>query len=522
MSKPTNAAIVDLNGRKWDPFEVKGARGHVTYTEDKGEIHVPYGADPVSKTIQAHELAHVRYTSKVWPNCAASLKRLTALAKTTNAIVGYAEDMRITALAGRLGVKTLPTFGDRDDAVVIDRWVESFVGAGVPRDRVQRAIRFILGEHTSVVKTIGLDLRTLQQKDNAERYIAHCAGFIHSLLSKPPKPEAEDKPEDKGGDKGKGKADKPKSTPKADADKSPADAEEDSDEEKGDDSSSGDADDSSDAGSGDAEGDEAGDSDSSSVRAPEGEGEGKGDGDPTPGGGADGAEGDEDLDLSDLELPDIRDALVSSVPAPPNTEALIQRFQHTLDTADWIPVKSIKRMPLVRRAAQSRNRGRKLSEVGVALGSAYDAVSPNERRPFLAKRRGGVGGLTVLIDCSSSMHIDAGQLEHLLTAHPQGVVVTYNSLTYGPGQAEVRIIASHGRLAAQEDFRAGYSGNGCDGPVLEWLAKQTGERVWVCDGVITGKGDRAVSHDENERDAWLKAHRVTRFHSLNEYLGSLT
>jgi hypothetical protein len=547
----TNAAIVDLKGRAWQPFEVSGASGYVTYTPSEGEIHVPYGKDPVSRTIQAHELSHVRYTSKLWPDAALALKHLTDLSGTSARIVGYAEDMRITALAGRLDVKTLPAFGDKLDAPIITRWVESFVAAGVPEPRVQQAIRFILTEHTTVLDSIGLSLDTLQQRVNAERYIAHCSQHIKALLERD-KSKDESKPSpSKSDDKSKSepksdKSDKSEPAPADDSDEpQPSDGDDGDDSEPGDDKSDdkSDSDDKSADDSGDdaaPEGDEPGEGDD------EGEGDSEGD---TSEGDADGGEEDSDtsggtvgegagqpeggaesselpLDVDSLELPDIREAMLQSVPAPGDTQALIQSFQHTVENADWIPVKTIERKPLVRRAVQSRNRGRRLSETGVVLGSCYDAVAPNERRPFAAKRKGGVGGLTVVIDCSGSMRISESQLEQLLAKHPQGVVVTYSSqiTRYGKGDAAVvRLIASHGRLAAQSDFRDPTAGgNGCDGPMLEWLSKQSGERVWVCDGMITGKRDHGIAHDPAALAAWCKAKRITRFGSLSAYLDSLT
>jgi hypothetical protein len=544
MTRPTNAAIVDHKGRKWNPFDTKEARrGYVTYTEQQGEIHVPYGTDPVSLMVQAHELAHVRYTSKVWPDATRALRRLTELAGTTSAIVGYAEDMRITALAGRLGIKTLFVPGDTLDQPLIDQWVESFVKGGIPEKRAKRAARFILTEHTSVLKTLGLTPDSLQDKANAERYIVHNAGLLHKLLTKGDEPSDGDKGTPEKSDKadGKGQAEKSESKPKADkADKGEAEdkpaeeADKPEDKAKGDDSEQDDSGDDSEDGDEQAEdgsgtGDDEADSDSDSDSegdsdSPEGE-----EADPQPSKGdkpGDGGDVDGEIDLSEVTLPDPKQTMLAGVPAPVDEQKLTQEFQHTLDTADWVPVLKIDRMPLVRRAAQARNRGRKLSEVGVALGSAYDAVSPNERRPFTAKRKGGAGGLTVVVDCSGSMSINPAQLEHLLLKYPQGVVVTYSSVVsrYGAAnnRAVVRVIASHGRVAATDDFRdytAG--GNGCDGPMLEWLAKQSGEKVWVCDGVITGKGDEMVVHSHQARNAWLKAHRIKQFTTLGGYLESL-
>ncbi len=517
MSTPTNAAIVDHKGRVWSPFESAEGSGYVSYTEEAGEIHIPYGTDPVSLTVQAHELSHVRYTAKVWTNVEAGLKRLTALAKTNARIVGYAEDMRITALAGKLDIKTLPEFGDKHDAPIIQGWLDSFVNVGIPRDRAIKAAQFILTQHTEVLTSLGLTLDTLQVQANAERYIAHCAQYLHKLLSKgeddsPKGDSGKGKSDDKG--KGKPEAGEKKSEPaeKAEPEADDEGDEDASDEAEGDGKAEGEAD-----SEGDSEGQPGGDNDGGEASAKPAEGQ--------PTGGSKSSDEKEErlIDISETELPDIRTAMIASVPAPVDIDKLIQEFQHTLDTAKWIPVISIERKPLVRRAAQARNKGRKLSETGVALGSAYDAIAPNERRPFSAKRKGGIGGLTVLIDCSGSMRISDAQLERLLLTHPQGVVVTYSSRGGYPEHAVVRVIASHGRLAAASDFRDDGAGmNGCDGPVLEWLAKQSGERVWVCDGYITQTGDRYVPYEEEAMAAWLKAHRVTRHDSLKDYLGSLT
>jgi len=533
MAKPTNAAIVDLNGRKWTPFESLTPSGHVTYTERAGDIHVPYGTDPISLTIQAHELSHVRYSAKVWPDLATMLPRLSRLAGTTYAIVGYAEDMRITALAGRLGIKTLPAFGNSHDKPIIDGWVESFVAAGIPKARVLKAAQFILTQHTAVLAKLGLSIDTLQVPTNAERYIVAVAQHIHKLLSRG---EADSDKSQKGeAKKSEGKS---KSEPSPERDKSDesdkSDSPDKSDDSEADDTDeSGEGDESSEGDSASAKGDSEGDSENDN--SAEGDSGADSESDESESdatsvsGDASGGDGKPHIDLSDVPLPDIKAAMLDSVPAPVDTAKLVQTFQHTLDNTPWVPVAKINRVPLVRRAVQARRKGRKLSEVGVALGSAYDAVSPNERRPFVAKRKGGAGDLTVLIDCSGSMYIDERQMETLLLKHPQGVVVTYAShiAKHGRGavsdSAEVRVIASHGRLAATKDFRdimAG--GNGCDGPVLEWLAKQSGERVWICDGQITQQGDAIVPYSHDTLAAWLKAHRITQFYTLNAYLESLT
>jgi hypothetical protein len=379
----------------------------------------------VSLTIQAHELAHVRYTSQVWPNVKKGLDNLVRISGTASSIVGYAEDMRITALAGKLGVKTLPEFGNEFDKPVIDKWIESFVKAGVPKQRVDEAIKFILEQHTKVVKDLGIE--DLQSSEGAERYIIYCSQHIDELL-KYDSPQKESK---ESGELSKG-------------------------------------------------------------------------------------EGETHI-YYDV-LPDLQNLMTEAVPIPISKERGIQEFQHVLDTANWTPVTSIDRMPLVRRAVQARRKGLKASETGVTLRNAYDAVSPNERRPFTQKRKGGLGGLTILIDCSGSMRISEKQMEQLLTQHPHGVVVTY-STDVETNTAIVRIIASHGRMAESKNFRSSVAvGNCCDGPMLEWLARQPGEKIWICDGAITQTKDALVPFSQDSMEFWLEAHHITRYHSMKSYL----
>jgi hypothetical protein len=216
---------------------------------------------------------------------------------------------------------------------------------------------------------MGLKLDKLQEPANAERYITYAAGYLHKLLSKgiddsPPKTEDGGKadPESKGE---KGKSSKSEKSEKAPAEKSEA-PEGEGDDAEGD---SGKSEESDKGSKGDSEGDEAGEG-AEGDGADASEGQAEGDASGTPGGGAEGARSSEkEVDLSEVALPDVREAMMASVPAPVDVEKLIQNFQHTLDTANWIPVPTIERVPLVRRAAIANRKGRKLSETGVALGS---------------------------------------------------------------------------------------------------------------------------------------------------------
>lgn len=92
---------------------------------------------------------------------------------------------------------------------------------------------------------------------------------------------------------------------------------------------------------------------------------------------------------------------------------------------------------------------------------------------------------TVLIDVSSSMHIEAYQIEELVKDIPAVVVATYSgSATTG----HLTIIAKDGNMLSERAMSdcEWPGGNVVDGPALEWLAKQSQPRIWVCDGQVSG------------------------------------
>jgi hypothetical protein len=60
----------------------------------------------------------------------------------------------------------------------------------------------------------------------------------------------------------------------------------------------------------------------------------------------------------------------------------------------------------------------------------------------------------------------------------------------GSDQAgELRIVARDGRRADPRDLVPFGRGNIVDEPALAWLAHQSGPRLWISDGGVTGVGD---------------------------------
>jgi hypothetical protein len=128
-------------------------------------------------------------------------------------------------------------------------------------------------------------------------------------------------------------------------------------------------------------------------------------------------------------------------------------------------------------------------------GAAREGVFPrypgrllSDGAVFARKRR--VPGGTVLIDASGSMNLTHAQVKAIVEKTAGATVAVY--LGTGDDMTGVlRIVAKRGRMA--ERF-TGYdndsSGNVVDVPALDWLCKQPKPRIWVCDGIVTGKGDR--------------------------------
>jgi len=113
-------------------------------------------------------------------------------------------------------------------------------------------------------------------------------------------------------------------------------------------------------------------------------------------------------------------------------------------------------------------------------------------RLFDTKRRAAGG--TVLIDASGSMEIETTQIAEMLETAPAATVAMYS----GNGNSGIlSIIAERGKIATpasieHQRHRAG-GGNIIDEPALAWLSKQPAPRLWVCDGIVTGKRDRAAN-----------------------------
>jgi hypothetical protein len=124
------------------------------------------------------------------------------------------------------------------------------------------------------------------------------------------------------------------------------------------------------------------------------------------------------------------------------------------------------------------------SEIGAVPIAIHRATI--DGRVFRAKRRLPASG-SVLIDQSGSMELNKKDIENVMEHLPGVVIGSYCSEA---GRGELRILAKGGKRVSGEGLIIPGTGNGCDGPALEWLSHQPAPRFWVSDGQITAYSDK--------------------------------
>jgi hypothetical protein len=138
------------------------------------------------------------------------------------------------------------------------------------------------------------------------------------------------------------------------------------------------------------------------------------------------------------------------------------------------------------RSVASLSRRSAYSDEGTFLKAPYRL--PIDGRVF-RQYRAAKGG-TVLVDISGSMNLTHQDIRQIVAAAPATTVGVY----CGRGDSgQLTVVARKGRVVDSHTLAKARIGNGniVDGPALQWLAKHPGPRLWISDGYVSGKQDRA-------------------------------
>lgn len=174
----------------------------------------------------------------------------------------------------------------------------------------------------------------------------------------------------------------------------------------------------------------------------------------------------------------------------------------------WCPM-VVKTPPLIQRLRSLLSPGHRMNPRTRLTGLRVRRPSRllQDGRAFLKAQRGG----SLLIDNSGSMSIPQYQLVEFLAQNPASTIASYNS----NGQVgALCILAKNGKLSKQ--IHSSGSGNGVDGPALDWLSRQTKPRLWVSDGAVTGMGDVCGANLALECAAIMIRHQISRVNDLGD------
>ena len=103
------------------------------------------------------------------------------------------------------------------------------------------------------------------------------------------------------------------------------------------------------------------------------------------------------------------------------------------------------------------------------------------------KKKGKRHGGTFLVDVSGSMSLTEDEIEEIvLLSGRDTTVATYCGLDT---RGWLTVVADRGYRARRKDLKPKGWGNIVDLPAMEWLCNAEGPRIWVCDGLVTGRYD---------------------------------
>ncbi len=153
---------------------------------------------------------------------------------------------------------------------------------------------------------------------------------------------------------------------------------------------------------------------------------------------------------------------------------------------------------------------------GVVLRYPSRLLTDSQYRAFGVKQRSSGG--VVLVDQSGSMDISATQLEQLLHAAPDALILGYSHRPGDSGQTPNAWVLANAHGVVQNP-PSGNVGNGVDGPALLWALslRRPGERlVWVSDGQVTDSNDHPCDTLTLSCASLVRRHRISLVRSLDQ------
>jgi len=135
--------------------------------------------------------------------------------------------------------------------------------------------------------------------------------------------------------------------------------------------------------------------------------------------------------------------------------------------------------------------------------------------PMFRQKVRAQGG-SVLLDTSGSMRLDGDDILRLLNEAPLARIALYSG---DCNVGTLRIVADNGRMATEKDITQRFGGNNeVDIYSLEWLGKQPAPRLWVSDGLVTGKDDRHFPILTDEANRLMDRFDICRADTIEEAL----
>lgn len=198
----------------------------------------------------------------------------------------------------------------------------------------------------------------------------------------------------------------------------------------------------------------------------------------------------------------------------PGTKEVIAQGGNTLSTGEWGEMEIVQ-LPLQSVRTSRTVRKYRPSVIGAFRYPHRADLLISDGRCFSLKQR--LPGGTVLIDWSGSMRLSKDEIKQLIDLAPAATVALYSG---DETTGNLLIYAQKGKqssLAEAYRQKAG-GGNIIDGPALDWLAKQTEPRIWVCDGCVTGLHDAQYLNLTVEAAQKMQSGKIRRLDNLESAL----